>query len=66
MEFWATFVFFAGTLSAMFFFLGHKIDSINTRIDGLGARMDAMNNSLGARIDNLSGQLQAHIERHAS
>jgi hypothetical protein len=56
---WTAIGLLAASLFGNFWFLGNKIDSINNRIDALGARLDA-------RIDALSAQLQAHIERHAS
>lgn len=63
---WATLGLLAAALFGNFWFLGAKIDSINNRIDSLATRVDALGARLDARIDALSGQLQAHIERHAS
>jgi hypothetical protein len=56
---WTAIALLAGILFGTLFYLGNKIESINSRIDALAARLDS-------RIDALSGQLQAHIERHAS
>jgi uncharacterized membrane protein len=47
----------------MLFSMNH---SLNARMEALGARIDALGARLDARIDSLSGQLQAHIDRHAS
>ncbi|HYN37479.1 MAG TPA: hypothetical protein VEV82_10970 [Actinomycetota bacterium] len=52
-----------------FFYLGNKIDgmnsSLNGRMDSLAARIDALGARLDSRIDSLAAQLQAHIEWHA-
>lgn len=56
---WTAIALLAGTLFGTLFYLGSKIDSINSRIDALAARLDS-------RIDSLASQLQSHIERHAS
>ena len=56
---WTTLGLLVAIMLGNFWYLGTKIDSINSRIDALAGRMDA-------RIDALAGQLQAHIERHAS
>jgi hypothetical protein len=55
---WTAIGLLAATLFGCLFYLGSKIDGINSRIDALGARLDA-------RIDSLSNRLDAHLERHA-
>ncbi|MFN2525757.1 MAG: hypothetical protein ABR505_05775, partial [Actinomycetota bacterium] len=56
---WTAIGLLAATLLGNFWYLGAKIDSVNNRIDSLAACLDA-------RIDALAGQLQAHLEWHAS
>lgn len=63
---WTTLGLLAATMLGNFWYLGTKIDSINSRIDAVNQRIDALADRLDARIDALAGQLQAHIEWHAS
>lgn len=67
---WTTLGLLAATMLGNFWYLGTKIDSINSRIDSqgdaLGQRVDSLGARLDARIDTLSSQLQAHVDRHAS
>jgi hypothetical protein len=66
---WAAIGLLAATLVSSLFYLGSKIDglesSLNARIDALGARIDSLDARLSARIDALSARIDAHIERHA-
>ena len=65
---WAVTGLLAAALFGNFWFLGAKIDSINSRIDGLAnrldARIDALTSRLDARIDALGASLQAHTDSH--
>jgi outer membrane murein-binding lipoprotein Lpp len=61
---WAVTGLLAAALFGNFWFLGAKIDSINSRIDALSARLDARIDALAARIDALAATVQTHIERH--
>ena len=65
---WTLIALLAGTLFGVLFFLGNKIDSINSRIDALGARLDSRIDALGARldarIDDLSARIKQHVDHH--
>lgn len=70
---WTTIGLLAATLFGVLFYLGSKIDSINTRIDQTNDRINQTNDritslsdSLNARIDGLGVKLQNHLDRHAS
>jgi hypothetical protein len=55
---WAVTALLAAALFGNFWFLGAKIDSINSRLDALASRLDA-------RIDALGSSLQAHTDSHS-
>ena len=55
---WAVTGLLAAALFGNFWFLGAKIDSINSRIDALASRLDA-------RMDAIVGRLDAHIDSHS-
>ncbi len=66
---WTAIGLLAATLFGNFWFLAAKIDSINSQIDALAARLDARIDALAARldarIDALAAGLQAHTDSHS-
>ena len=70
---WAAIGLLAATLVSSLFYLGSKIDglesSLGARIDGLdsslNARIDALDARLSGRLDALSARMDAHLDRHA-
>ncbi len=56
-----------------FYYLGTRIDSLGARLDAridaqgaeLGARIDAQSAELSARIDALTARMDEHLSRHS-
>ena len=73
---WTVIGLLAATLFAVLFYLGAKIDSlgssVNGRIDGLSSRVDTLSERMSAQglelsraIYEVAGKLDEHLRRHA-
>jgi len=59
---WAAIGLLAATLFSSLFYLGSKIDGLES---SLNARIDALDGRLSGRLDALTARIDAHLERHA-
>jgi hypothetical protein len=66
---WTAIGILAASQLGTLFHLGSRIDALGARIDAstasLNARIDALDGRLGARVDALGAKLDEHIARHA-
>jgi hypothetical protein len=59
---WAAIGLLAATLVSTLYYLGSKIDGLES---SLNARIDALDGRVGGRLDALTARMDAHLERHA-
>jgi hypothetical protein len=59
---WAAIGLLAATLVSTLYYLGSKIDGLES---SLNARIDALDGRVGGRLDALTARIDAHLERHA-
>jgi hypothetical protein len=66
---WSAIGLLAATLFGSLYWLGSRIDALESklgsRIDNLSARIDSLDSKLGARIDNLTARLDIHLQGHS-
>jgi hypothetical protein len=67
---WTALGLLAATSLGSLFYLGSRIDALgarmDARIDGLTGRMDARFDAVEAHMDSLASRLDAHLDQHAT
>ena len=67
---WTAIALLGATLLGTLYWVGSRIDELGSRIDGLGASLNARIDELSSRLTDLGASLgariDAHVDRHAS